>query len=588
MTVTASFVLQGVDPKQIAAAPFDVQVVETTSDSGVAFTAAQVKQMESGGSQVLGYFSLGQAEDYRDYFQSLSKSVLGPLDPNWAGDYQVAFWTPEWKAVAQKAIDNMISAGYNGIFFDMVDAYQTSWATSHDANAEQDMVNLITSLKDYATSKNPNFKVWVNGAEELLDHSDYLGKIDGLVKEEVYYTDTGSKQPVSVTQYVLNNLEKAVDAGKSVVTIEYVTGATKIADVHAQAARDHLGSYVGNLALTGVDYDGVLPGQTVHPVGIGGTSIDTSIDTPTVALTHDTGTPGDLITNNAALTFSTAAADVTRSFKIDGASSAGYTAPTANGAHTVVVTDTDIAGNVATNSITFTLDKTIATPTAALTSDTGTLGDLITNNAALTFSKAAADVIRSFTIDGASSASYKAPTANGAHTVVVTDTDTAGNMANTSISFTLDKTIATPTAALTNDTGTPGDLITSNAALTFSKAAADVIRSFTIDGASSASYTALTTNGAHTVAVTDTDIAGNTATNSISFTLSAPTPVTPTPPATGSGSGTVGGSSGGTSGSTGGTSTSGSPDPTSGGGSYDWHQVRDNFHHEYHGQHWHW
>jgi uncharacterized protein (TIGR01370 family) len=506
MTVTASFVLQGVDPKQIAAAPFDVQVVETYSDSGVAFTAAQVKQMESGGSQVFGYFSLGQAEDYRSYFQSLPKSVLGPVDPNWPGNYPVAFWTPEWKAVAEKAIDNMISAGYNGIFFDMVDIYQTSWATSRDAHAEQDMVNLITSLKDYATSKNPNFKVWVNGAEELLGHADYLSKIDGVVKEEVYYTDAGQKQPVSVTQYVLNNLEKAVDAGKSVVTIEYVTGATKIADVHAQAARDHIGSYVGNLSLTGVDYDGVLPGQTVHPVETGDTGIDTSIVSPTVALTRDTGTPGDLITNNAALTFSTAADDVTRSFKID----------------------------------------------------------------------------------GVSSASYKVPTANGAHTVVVTDTDTAGNTASTSIGFTLDKTIATPTVGLTSDTGTLGDLITNNAALTFSKAAADVIRSFAIDGASSASYTALTANGAHTVAVTDTDIAGNTATNSISFTLSKlPAPA----PTTGSGTTdpTTGGSStGGTSGSTGGTPTSGSPDPTSGGGSYDWHQVRDNFHHEYHGQHWHW
>src|SRR5258708_17519482 len=89
MTVTADYVLQGVDPKQIATAPFDVQVVETANDSGVTFTAAQVKQMESGGSQVLGYFSLGEAENYRDYFQSLSKSIVGPQDPSWPGNYEV-------------------------------------------------------------------------------------------------------------------------------------------------------------------------------------------------------------------------------------------------------------------------------------------------------------------------------------------------------------------------------------------------------------------------------------------------------------------------------------------------------------------
>src|ERR1700692_4276946 len=170
MTITADYVLQGVNPQQIATAPFDVQVVETTSDSGVAFTAAQVKQMESGGSQVLGYFSLGEAENFRDYFSTLSKSIIGPQDPDWPGDYQVAFWTPEWKAVAEKAIDQMVAAGYNGIYFDVVDEYQQAWAKSQDPNAAQDMVNLVESLKRYATSKDPNFKVWVNssGAEDLL------------------------------------------------------------------------------------------------------------------------------------------------------------------------------------------------------------------------------------------------------------------------------------------------------------------------------------------------------------------------------------------------------------------------------------
>ena len=39
---------------------------------------------------MFGYFSLGEAENYRDYFQSLSKSIVGPEDPNWSGNYYVA------------------------------------------------------------------------------------------------------------------------------------------------------------------------------------------------------------------------------------------------------------------------------------------------------------------------------------------------------------------------------------------------------------------------------------------------------------------------------------------------------------------
>jgi cysteinyl-tRNA synthetase, unknown class len=269
MTVTADYVLQGVNPQQIATAPFDVQVVETSDDSGVPFTAAQVKQMESGGSQVLGYFSLGEAENFRDYFSSLPSSVVGPQDPNWPGDYQVAFWTPQWKAVAEQAIDQMVSAGYNGIYFDVVGEYQEAWAKSRDPNGAQDMVNLVESLKQYATSKDPNFKVWVNssGAEDLLNHPDYVNAIDGTFEENLFYTDSGNKQSAADTKYNLQYLDKAIAAGKPVVAVEYVSGATKIADVHAQAAQAGIGSYVGHLDLDGIDTDGVLPGQTVQPVG---------------------------------------------------------------------------------------------------------------------------------------------------------------------------------------------------------------------------------------------------------------------------------------------------------------------------------
>ncbi|MEI6762246.1 MAG: Ig-like domain-containing protein, partial [Betaproteobacteria bacterium] len=188
-------------------------------------------------------------------------------------------------------------------------------------------------------------------------------------------------------------------------------------------------------------------------------TVDTSIAALTVALTTDTGTnTTDKLTSNAALSLSTAASDVTRSFKVDGgASSASYTAPTADGAHTVVVTDTDTAGNTASASLTFTLDKTIATPTVALTTDTGTnTTDKLTSNAALTLSTAASDVTRSFTVDGgAASANYTAPSSQGSHTVVVTDIDAAGNTASASLTFTLD-TVAPEVTGMTakKDTST--------------------------------------------------------------------------------------------------------------------------------------
>ena len=51
----------------------------------------------AGNGLLLGYFSIGEAENYRDYFKTLPSSVIGPVDPSWPGDYQVAYWSNESK-----------------------------------------------------------------------------------------------------------------------------------------------------------------------------------------------------------------------------------------------------------------------------------------------------------------------------------------------------------------------------------------------------------------------------------------------------------------------------------------------------------
>ncbi len=200
-----------------------------------------------------------------------------------------------------------------------------------------------------------------------------------------------------------------------------------------------------------------------------------------------------------------------------------------DGSDTVVVTDTDTAGNSKSASLTFTLDTTIAQPMVALAHDSGSSpSDKITNDdAALTVSMLDPDATRTFTVDGGTaSASYTAPTVDGSHTVVVTDTDTAGNSKSASLTFTLDTTIAQPTVALAHDSGSSSsDKITNDdAALTVS-AALDVTRTYTVDGGSAAAtYTAPTSQGSHTVVVNDIDTAGNTASGNVTFTLDTVAP----------------------------------------------------------------
>ncbi len=196
-----------------------------------------------------------------------------------------------------------------------------------------------------------------------------------------------------------------------------------------------------------------------------------------------------------------------------------------DGSHTVVVTDTDTAGNTKSASLTFTLDTTIAQPTVALAHDSGSSpSDLITNDdAALTVSALDPDATRTFTVDGGTaSASYMAPTVDGSHTVVVTDTDTAGNSKSASLTFTLDTTIAHADGCADQRQRQLAERPDHQRrrALTVSALDRDATRTFTVDGGpASASYMAPTVDGSHTVVVTDTDTAGNSKSASLTFTL---------------------------------------------------------------------
>jgi cysteinyl-tRNA synthetase, unknown class len=312
--VNGIYVLQGVAPAQIAAAPVGVKVIDLYDDNGQLFTASQVAEMEAGNSLLLGYFSLGEAENYRSYFSSLPSSILGPVDPSWPGDYQVEYWTSAWKTVCTNYIDQMIALGYGGTYFDVVDAYQTTWAKANapGGDAKGAMVSLVQYLADYAHAKNPNFKIWVNssGAEDLMTNSTFVNAIDGAYEEELFYKDNGTAQTTANVNYNLNLLDNLLAAGKPVVAIEYVTGASTVAAVQTKAAAAGIGSYVANpnLALNGVDTEGfaTLPpttDPTPEPPIVGVTITGTSgNDTLTGGAGNDTlnGLGGNDVLNGAA------------------------------------------------------------------------------------------------------------------------------------------------------------------------------------------------------------------------------------------------------------------------------------------------
>ncbi|MFV7349361.1 Ig-like domain-containing protein [Citrobacter cronae] len=298
-------------------------------------------------------------------------------------------------------------------------------------------------------------------------------------------------------------------------------------------------------------------------------TVDTSVAAPVIALSDDTGTAGDNQTNDAtpgfAITTDNDAVSVMVS--IDGGKPVAATKAAdgqwhidstalADGDHTIVATVTDLAGNTATSSLAFTVDTTLSVPTIDLTdtSDSGSLNsDNITNDTtpAFTLGSIDADVTKvQVIINGTAYDAVKAEgkwtftapeLADGTYSVTVQVTDDAGNVqTSTALAVTVDTTVAAPVIALSDDTGTAGDNQTRDATPGFTVSTDPDVFSVmvSIDGGKPVAATkaadgqwhidsSALADGDHSIVATVTDLAGNTATSSLAFTvdtmLSVPT-----------------------------------------------------------------
>ena len=381
--------------------------------------------------------------------------------------------------------------------------------TSNNLNGE---LNRVTVTIDTSADKDGNLRVTVPDA--LINASE---------KTAVAFNVTGIDADASAT-----------------VTFSDGTNSVVVAGASGVANLSSLVDKVITVSVRATD----LAGNTTAGAGTSLT-LDTKVTKPTVGLAVDT-TDGngnhasDGRTSDPSLVFGAKDADASRTILLDG-QNIGVNYPTglAEGTHTVSVTDTDTAGNTATTDFEFNYDHSIAAPVIALVNDTGDGGsghnsDARTRDGAFTVSQLASDASkRVITVDGATVSDpaqfNQAALQNGLHTIVVTDTDFANNTASSSFQFTIDRSIAAPTIALTNDTtdggaGHNADRRTRDGSFTVSQLESDAAkRVITVDGtvvSDPAQFNqAGLADGLHTIVVTDTDYANNTITQSLDFTI---------------------------------------------------------------------
>ncbi len=237
-----------------------------------------------------------------------------------------------------------------------------------------------------------------------------------------------------------------------------------------------------------------------------------------------------------------------------------------NGTHTLTATAADAAGNTASNSISATVSNTtadatpptvgVSSPAAGATvSGTTSVQVSASDNVGVTSVGLSVDGV-SIGIDTTAPYTFSWNTTsvpNGIHTVTAAASDAAGNTASSSISVTVNNTVldtTPPTVAIS----APTSGATLAGAVSVQVSAGDNVGvtsvSLKLDGSTlgtiaAAPYafswnTTTAANGAHTLAATAADAAGNTATTSISVVVSnitadtTPPTISITSPASGS------------------------------------------------------
>lgn len=252
--------LQDVDLDALGETEFDLVVMDYSRDGSdeERFSAEEVAGLKSSGPKlVLSYMSIGEAEDYRWYWQRSwdanrdgrpdvgAPAWLGRSNPDWPGNYKVHYWDPAWQNMVYEYVDKVQEAGYDGVYLDIVDAYEY-WGPGGQSGldreaAEEEMVEFVKDIATYARESQPNFGVFVQNAEDLSTHPDYVQAVSGIGKEDLFYNGN-RRQPSSETNYSVNRLDRFKEAGKPVLVTDYVTKKRRsINDFYGKAeAKDYV------------------------------------------------------------------------------------------------------------------------------------------------------------------------------------------------------------------------------------------------------------------------------------------------------------------------------------------------------------
>ena len=298
------FTLEGEMLQQMANSPYDLLVIEPiftevqNRQYPIKQTIARLKAKQPA-RLVLAYIDIGEAEEWRSYWQAGwkigSPEWIVADDPDgWEGNYPVAYWQDDWQEIwtgADGQIAQLVEAGFDGVYLDWIEAYSDEnvihAAQRQGVDPRAEMIDFVGKIAAAGRETYPEFIVIGQNAAELADSYRYSQILDGLAQEQVWYDGGSDNVPkgdcplpatdadiesaayldsltaicrqqhdeyddstlhVSSAQYI-HDLQVAQAQGLRVFTVDYAVQAQNIARVRRLAVGYGFLPFVGERAL---------------------------------------------------------------------------------------------------------------------------------------------------------------------------------------------------------------------------------------------------------------------------------------------------------------------------------------------------
>ncbi len=122
--------------KNINNTDYDMIIVDLFDNDGISLTKEDVSSLKikaNGAARiVVAYMSIGEAEDYRYYWQPDWKNQrpewMEKENPDWPGNYKVRYWKMGWREIIygndNGYLDKILNAGFDGVYLDIIDGFE--------------------------------------------------------------------------------------------------------------------------------------------------------------------------------------------------------------------------------------------------------------------------------------------------------------------------------------------------------------------------------------------------------------------------------------------------------------------------------